>query len=45
MGVSYAELDAYIAGESVAEDKKAIIDRLHNVSEHKRKGIAVYKAL
>jgi NAD+ synthase len=42
MGVTYAELDAYIAGGEIPEDKKRIIERLHKVSEHKRKGIAVY---
>ena len=39
MGVTYAELDAYIAGNAVDKDKAEIIDRLHKVSEHKRKGI------
>ena len=43
VGVSYAELDAYINGGVIAEDKKAIVDRLHKNSEHKRKGIAVYQ--
>ena len=39
MGVTYEELDAYIAGNAVDKDKAEIIDRLHKVSEHKRKGI------
>ena len=43
MGVSYAELDTYLSGSGISEEKKAIIERLHNASEHKRKGIAVYK--
>ena len=43
MGVTYAELDTYLSGGGIPEDKKTIIERLHNVSEHKRKGIAVYK--
>ena len=43
MGVTYAELDAYLSGGRIPEDKKTIIERLHNVSEHKRKGIAIYK--
>ncbi|MBR3768892.1 MAG: NAD(+) synthase [Clostridia bacterium] len=43
MGVSYAELDTYLSGGGISEEKKAIIERLHNASEHKRKGIAVYK--
>ena len=43
MGVTYAELDTYLSGGRIPEDKKTIIERLHNVSEHKRKGIAVYR--
>ena len=43
MGVTYAELDAYINGGEIAADKKAIVDRLHRVSEHKRRGIARYR--
>ena len=43
MGVSYAELDAYIAGKEIPNDKAQIIKRLHDRSEHKRKGIARYK--
>ncbi|MBQ8765850.1 MAG: NAD(+) synthase [Clostridia bacterium] len=42
MGVTYAELDAYIAGNAVDEDKIKIIDRLHKTSEHKRKGVQPY---
>ena len=42
MGVTYAELDAYIAGNAVDKDKAEIIDRLHSVSEHKRKDILIY---
>ncbi|MCQ2087205.1 MAG: NAD(+) synthase [Bacilli bacterium] len=36
MGVTYAELDAYLLGKEVSEDAKAKIERLHKVSEHKR---------
>ena len=43
MGVTYAELDSYLSGSGISEEKKTIIERLHNASEHKRKGIAVYK--
>ena len=43
MGVTYAELDAYLSGGRIPEEKKTIIERLHTISEHKRKGIAVYK--
>ena len=42
MGVTYAELDAYIFGQAIDEEKAAKIDRLHMMSEHKRKGIAKY---
>ena len=42
MGVTYAELDAHISGKHIAEDKAAIIERLHKVSEHKRKGVSKY---
>ncbi len=42
MGVSYAELDAYIGGETIPEDKRRIIDRLHKRSEHKRAAIVTY---
>lgn len=42
MGVTYAELDAYLCGNLISEDKKSIIDKLHQQSEHKRKGIAAY---
>ena len=42
MGVTYAELDAFLRGQAISEDKKRIIERLHRQSEHKRKGIAAY---
>lgn len=43
MGVSYAELDAYIGGKSISQEKQQRIDHLHDVSEHKRSGIIKYK--
>ena len=43
MGVTYAELDSYIAGAEIAPEKKEKIERMHRASEHKRKGIAHYK--
>ncbi len=43
MGVTYAELDAFLAGEDIPEDKKQIVERMHRISAHKREGIAVYK--
>ena len=42
MGVTYAELDSYIMGGEIPEDKKKKIDHLHAVSEHKRQGIRRY---
>ncbi|MCI8611180.1 MAG: NAD(+) synthase [Clostridiales bacterium] len=44
MGVTYAELDAFLAGGDIPEDKKQIVERMHRVSAHKREGIAVYKS-
>ena len=37
MGVSYRSIDAYLKGEAVNEADRAVIERLHRVSEHKRK--------
>ena len=42
MGVSYAAIDAYMAGEPVGERERGIIERMHRASEHKRRGIARY---
>ncbi len=42
MGVSYAELDAYIRGETLEPDKENRIISLHKASEHKRSGIISY---
>lgn len=39
MGVTYAELDAYIGGAEIPADKKAIVDTLHRKSRHKRDAI------
>ena len=35
MGVTYAEIDAYLKGEPVSEQAKAIIERYHKASLHK----------
>ena len=43
MGVTYAELDAFLAGERIPDDKRQRIERMHSASEHKRAGIAVYR--
>ena len=42
MGVTYAELDAYIDGAKIDKEKEEIIKRLHRISEHKRAGIKRY---
>ena len=42
MGVTYAELDSYLSGGDIPEDKKIIVEHMHKTSEHKRKGISVY---
>lgn len=42
MGVTYAELDAYLCGNVISDEKKQIVDRMHQASEHKRKGITTY---
>lgn len=44
MGVTYAELDAYLDGAPLADDKKAKVEKLHAQSEHKRQPIGTYKA-
>ena len=43
MGVTYAELDAYLDGAPLAPDKLERVERLHRQSEHKRTGIVFYK--
>lgn len=43
MGVSYGELDAYIAGDEISQDKQEIIQRLHQKSEHKRHPARVFE--
>ena len=42
MGVSYADIDAYMAGKGVGERERGIIERMHRASEHKRRPIARY---
>lgn len=37
MGISYAKIDEYLFGGTVSDEEKAIIDRYHSRSEHKRK--------
>jgi len=38
MGVTYAAIERYMDGGAVTEAEKAIIERYHRVSEHKRTG-------
>ena len=43
MGVSYAAIDDYIAGRPVGDRERAVIERMHRASEHKRQPIAKYR--
>ncbi len=45
MGVSYKQIESYILNgpDSVNEKARAIIERMHAASEHKRRAIPVYK--
>lgn len=43
MGVTYAELDAYLDGAPLEQTKLDKVERLHRMSEHKRTGIVFYK--
>ncbi len=36
IGITYDAIDAYLLGESVADADRAIIERMHRQSEHKR---------
>ena len=42
MGVTYAAIDRYITTGEANEHDKAIIDRYHSRSEHKRNGFEIY---
>ena len=43
MGVSYAAIDKYILTGEAEEGEKAIIDRYHSRSEHKRRPISTFE--
>ena len=43
MGVSYKAIDDYLLYGSVSDSDKAIIDRYHSRSEHKRRPISSYR--
>ena len=42
MGVTYAAIDKFLLTGEASERDRAVIDRFHTVSEHKRRPIAVY---
>jgi len=43
MGVSYRAIDSYINGGEVDEKDRAVIDRYHSRSEHKRRPISTFE--
>ena len=43
MGVTYKAIDTYLLTGQVNEADKAVIDRYHSRSEHKRRPITMYK--
>lgn len=42
MGISYAAIDKFLLSGEASEADRAILDRFHNASEHKRHPIAAY---
>ncbi len=43
MGVSYAAIDSFLQGGTVSEHDRAVIDRYHSRSEHKRRPISTFE--
>ena len=43
MGITYAAIDHFLETGEATEEQKAILDRYHSRSEHKRKPIATYE--
>ena len=43
MGVSYDAIDSFLNGGTVSEHDRAIIDRYHSRSEHKRRPISTFE--
>ena len=43
MGITYAAIDAYLSGKPVSDHDRAVIERMHARSEHKRAPIVSYK--
>ena len=44
MGITYAAIDRFLTTGEASEEEKAILDRFHSRSEHKRKPIATYES-
>ena len=42
MGVTYRAIDGFLMGETIDEKDKAVIDRYHSRSEHKRRPISTF---
>ncbi len=43
MGITYAAIDHFLETGEATEEQKAILDRYHSRSEHKRQPIATYE--
>jgi len=43
MGVTYRAIDGFLMGEAIDEKDKAVIDRYHSRSEHKRRPISTFE--
>ena len=43
MGVTYAAIDSFLQGGTVSEHDRAVIDRYHSRSEHKRRPISTFE--
>ncbi len=43
MGVTYEAIDRYLTEGTATEKDRAIIERFHSRSEHKRRPIPIYK--
>ena len=43
MGITYAEIDAFLQGEAIAGDVKAKLERIHAITEHKRQLPPIYR--
>ncbi|SHF65809.1 NAD(+) synthase [Ornithinibacillus halophilus] len=43
MGTTYDKIDAYLKGETIPEEDKAVIERMHARSAHKRNPLPQYK--